>query len=225
VKKVFSKDIKFIIFLLITIFILIQANYLISIDFTTQIPSKISKLKGWNGIKIQKIKTVPNDEKKIKADCRILFDENFGFKNKNQIFILIRIVNQRHYIENDICKPHIVEDVLEHLKYLAITKQDENAAWALVFPEQHQGFDLEEALFETYDSEYLIQVIDKYKNLKQLINQKTKYSGITVSICFGIKFSEDKNIQLSTIINKLKKNSLIEFANEVETECKKVWLK
>ncbi|MDH5719579.1 MAG: hypothetical protein OEZ13_03065 [Spirochaetia bacterium] len=182
------------------------------------IPEKISELKNWRGIKILLDK---EDNKK----CSLIFPEKFGYKKEKEVYLLIRLINLRHFMEFDLCKPEIDKDGLNHLKYLAIQKQDKTAAWALLFPEEHQGFDLDGEALETYDSQYLVQIIDKFIQLKMLMHKKRTNADFATNICFGIRFTKDEKIDLTNILKKLKEKGLEKFAELVEEKCKEMWMK
>lgn len=100
-----------------------------------EIPAKKSALDGWQGIKVKKCGS---------ECCELVFPENFGLMNKQQLMILKELVSKN--IEHDVdCSMQVSTYALNQIRHLAVEKQDREAALMLLSPSQYNEFKLMES--------------------------------------------------------------------------------
>ncbi|MDH5717524.1 MAG: hypothetical protein OEZ22_07780 [Spirochaetia bacterium] len=177
-----------------------------------KLPKKVSELNGWHGIRLL--------HKDIVArKCRLVFTRNFGENTKEEVYLLIKLINLRFLIKEDICSIDLETEGLDHLLYLAIERQNKYAAWAILFPLEHQGFNLEGNVLDIYDVKYLLPVINYYEKLRFLLTSKKRKYSLIVNSCFATQLTNNEDMSLEKTVHHLKNNELEDFANLLFDEC------
>ncbi len=180
------------------------------------LPLKKSQFNGLYGISIKK-------GVRCRECCDLVFPESFGFSNKTEFEFLVNIINKDDKIKHDTdCVMPINYDVLDHIKFLAIKKQDKTAASLLVYPDGHGGLKLGGGeLDEIYADEYIRPVLEKYTKLEDVVSPKAM-GYIADKICLTwINPTIESNMNLKELIKTLRKKQLHDLANKIEITCKK----
>lgn len=178
-----------------------------------QIPAKKSALDGWQGIKV----------KKCGAECcELVFPDNFGLMNRQQLMTLKELVSKN--IEHDVdCSMQISTYALNQIRHLAVEKQDRDAAMMLLSPSEYNGFNLDGALAEEYAGEYQLAVLEGYKDLNAILD-KTISEDVSTSVCSWAEALGDKagSKRLKKLIPILKSQNYNELAGMLSEKCKAV---
>jgi len=180
---------------------------------TIQIPAKKSALDGWQGIKMKKCGS---------ACCELVFPENFGLKNKQQLLVLKDLVSKN--IEHDVdCSMQVSTYALNQIRSLAIKKQDRDAALMLLSPSQYGGFNLDGELAEEYAGEYQLAVLEGYQDLNAILD-KTILEDASTSVCSWAEVLGEKagSKRLKKLVPVLKSKNLNELAQMLTEKCKAV---
>lgn len=180
------------------------------------LPLKKSQFNGLYGISVKK-------GIRCRECCDLVFPESFGLSNKTEFEFLINIINKGDNIKHDTdCVMPIDYDVLDHIKFLAIKKQDKTAASFLVYPQGHGGVKLGGGeLEEIYADEYIRAVLEKYSKLEDVVSPKA-IEYIADKICSTwVNPTIESNMNLNELIKSLQKKRLQNLANKIETTCKK----
>ena len=178
-----------------------------------QIPVKKSALDGWQGIKVKKCGS---------ACCELVFPESFGLKDKRQLMALKALV--RANLEDDVnCSMQVSTYALNQIRYLAIEKQDRDAAIMLLSPSQYGGFNLDGELAEEYAGEYELAVLEKYHNLGSILN-KSISEDVSTSVCSWAEVlgEEAGSRRLKQLIPVLKSKNLNELNQMLSEKCRAV---
>lgn len=183
-----------------------------------KLPSKESKFDGLYGIKVKK-------GIRCEKCCDLVFPETFGLGNMRELRFLKEIVNHRPELEHDLnCVTGFWSyDTLDHFKYLAIVRQDKGAARMLLTPPAQSGFDLGGGeLDEVYPDKYIRPVVEKYKKLGELLNEKVIIY-VADELCFAwLNPVIESNMDLTKLTSDLRKRNLSVLAIKIELTCKKL---
>lgn len=188
-------------------------------DQAIQIPAKKSKLDGWQGIKVKKCGP---------ECCELVFPQNFGLMNKQQLLILKELVSKN--LEHDVdCAMQVSTDALNQIRYLAVKKQDRDAAFMLLSPSQYNSFNLDGELAEEYAGDYQLSVLEGYRDLNGILD-KTISDDVSTAVCTWAEVSGEKagSRRLKELIPALKsrnqknQNALAEMLSE---KCKAAIMK
>ncbi len=182
-----------------------------------KLPSKESKFDGLYGIKVKK-------GIRCEKCCDLVFPETFGLGNMQELQFLKDIVNRVRWVESDLdCATAWDYDTLDHFKYLATIRQDKEAARMLLTPPAHGGFDLGGGeLDEVYPDEYIRPVVENYKKLGELLNEKVM-TYVADELCFAwLNPVIESNMDLTKLLSDLRKRNLNVLASKIESTCKKL---
>ncbi len=185
-----------------------------------KLPAKKSQFDGLYGIRI-------DNGAKGEGPCRLVFPQTFGYRNAKQLNFLKRIVNHSVEIEHDVdCVMPVAYDALDHIRLLAIKKQDKAAARMLLYPPGHGGFELGGGeLEESYGEWYIIPVIEKYKKLGALLDNKTEKYVVHHTCLAWVDPNADPNLDINNVIKALNKRGLKSLASKIKTTCKEYEVK
>ena len=178
-----------------------------------QIPAKKSALDGWQGIKVKKCGS---------ACCELVFPERFGLKNKQQLIVLKDLVSKN--IEHDVdCSMQVSTYALNQIRFLAVEKQDRDAAMMLLSPSQYNGFNLDGELAEEYAGEYQLAVLEGYQDLNAILD-KTTSEDVSTAVCSWAEVLGEKagSARLKKLVPALKSKNLNELAQMLSEKCKAV---
>ncbi len=178
-----------------------------------QIPAKKSALDGWQEIKVKKCGS---------ACCELVFPESFGLKNKQQLLALKALVSTN--IEHDVdCSMQVSTYALNQIRYLAIEKQDRDAALMLLSPSQYGGFNLDGELAEEYAGEYELAVLEKYHDLGSILD-KSISEDVSTSVCSWAEVlgEEAGSKRLKKLLPVLKSKNLNELTQMLSEKCRAV---
>ena len=206
-KKSFNK---FIFLFLIGASSLFSDN-LENLMLEVRIPKKVSDLRGWYGISL-------SYESLLSSKCKITFPNKFGQK-KEEIYIIIKLINLRFIIDENVCTINLERDGLNHLKYLAIEKQNIYAAWAILFPIEHQGFNLEGHYMDIYDTDYLLPIFNQFNKIGLLLKSHERRRSLIVNVCFSTQLSSDESVSLEDTVQRLSKRGLNDYASVLYDKC------
>jgi hypothetical protein len=110
-------------------------------------------------------------------------------------------------------------DALGQIKYLAIERQDPNAALMLLNWSSQGGFNLDGELAEEYVGEYEIPVLMKFKRLSIILDDRIE-KNIARDICNWFGFNTDKKLYRKLVLT-LRKNKLDHLADKIVSKCGK----
>ena len=185
-------------------------------ETTLTLPAKTSQFNGLYGISIK-------EGARCKECCDLVFPESFGLAKRTELEFLVNIINKGDKIKHDMdCVMPLDSDVLDHIRFLAINKQDKMAASLLVYPGGHGGLKLGGGeLEETYADEYIRPVLEKYSKLEDVVSPKAmKY--IADKICLTwVNPTIESSMNLSELIKSLRKRQFQDLADKIEITCKK----
>ncbi len=180
-----------------------------------QMPKKKSELNGWQGLKIQK-----NGSKL----CTLIFPENYGLANNDELMVLRKLANSS--LDHDLdCVLQVNSAALNQIKFLAVKKDDVNAASMLLNPEKYGGVELDGELAEEYAGEYQLPVLEKSNNLNIILKDAETAEQVSDSLCSWVETlgeKEDKNRVKKVMLN-LRKEKLSQFANMLSSKCGRVF--
>ncbi|MDH5719293.1 MAG: hypothetical protein OEZ13_01605 [Spirochaetia bacterium] len=176
-----------------------------------KIPEKVSDLRGWYGLTL-------SYEGLFSNKCKITFPKNFGNKKK-EIYIIIKLINLRFIIEENVCSINLERDGLDHLKYLALEKHNGYAAWAILFPLEHQGFNLEGHYMDIYDTDYLLPVFNQFQQIKGLLNSYDRRRMLLINVCFSTQLSSDETVSLQDTVSRLIERGVKDYASLLYEKC------
>lgn len=153
----------------------------------------------------------------IGKKCNIVFSNKFGSTKKNLEYLLL-ILARNHVIKNDIdCNTDIRIDVLTYVKYLAIIKQQREAASFMLF--KFTEFNLDGELAEFYAQDYLVPVLSGYKDLDELLsNKKANWDLLTKELCISSE-SPHTSFSLSKLVDLLKKKKSFDLVRAIKKNC------
>lgn len=180
---------------------------------TLLIPAKKSALDGWQGIRVKKCGP---------ACCELMFPENFGLNNKQQLSALKDLVSK--YIEHDVdCMMQVAYDALKQMRFLAAEKQDRDAAMMLLSPSRYGGFNLDGELAEEYAGGYQLTVLEKYRDLGSVLDKNIS-DDVSTSVCSWAEVlgEEAGSKRLKKLVPVLKSKNLNELAQMLSEKCKAV---
>jgi hypothetical protein len=178
-----------------------------------QIPAKKSMLAGWHGIKVKKCGS---------ECCELVFPENYGLMNKQQLMTLKELVSKN--IEHDVdCSMQVSTYALNQIRHLAVEKQDRDAAMMLLSPSQYNGFNLDGELAEEYAGEYQLAVLEGYQSLNSILD-KTISEDVSTSVCSWVEVLGEKAgaKRLRKLVPVLKSKNLGDLAQMLSEKCKAV---
>jgi len=178
-----------------------------------QIPANKSGLDGWQGVKVKKCGP---------ECCELVFPRDFGLMNKQQLMILKELVSKN--LEHDVdCSMQVSTDALNQIRYLAVEKQDRDAAMMLLSPSEYNGFNLDGELAEEYAGEYQLAVLEGYKDLNTILD-KTISEDVSTSVCSWAEVLGEKagSKRLKKLIPILKSQNHNELAGMLSEKCKAV---
>jgi len=176
-----------------------------------QMPKKKSELNGWQEIKIKKER--PNV-------CTLIFPKNYGMANKEQLMVLWGLANAT--LDHDVdCELQVKYDALNQIRFLAVDKQDIEAATMLLNPNSYGGFDLDGELAEEYAGEYQLPVLEKNSKLKILLENKEIAKQLSDSLCSWVEVLGEKEgrSRVKKLVQHLKKESFTQFAGTLSSKC------
>ncbi len=177
---------------------------------SVHIPKKKSALDGWQGVKVRKCGA---------KCCELVFPENFGLKNKNQLMALRELVNAD--LDQDVdCMMLVNKDTLNQIKFLATEKQDSDAAKMLLSPQSYGGFNLDGELAEEFVGEYQLSVLEKFKNLHSILDKNVE-EDLSVSICSWVEVlgEEAGQKRVKKLLRDLKSKDFSAFAGMISEKC------
>lgn len=178
-----------------------------------QLPKKKSELNGWQGLTIKKEGT---------GLCKLVFPENYGMANKEQLMVLRELANATLVHDID-CVLQVNYAALDQIKLLAVDKQDVDAAAMLINPEGYGGFELDGELAEEYAGEYQLPILEKCSNLTNLLENKQVNEQLSDSLCSWVETLEEKEgrNRVNNLVQHLKKEKLFLFTNMLSLKCGK----
>lgn len=179
----------------------------------TQLPKKKSELNGWQGLKIYK---------EGAELCKLVFPENYGMANKEQLMVLREMANAT--LDHDIdCVLQVNYAALDQIKLLAVDKQDADAAAMLINPKSYGGFELDGELAEEYAGEYQLPVLEKSRNLTTFLENKQVAEQLSDSLCSWVETLGEKEgrNRVKNLVQRLKKEKFLLFANMLSSKCGK----
>ena len=179
-----------------------------------KIPRKTSQLNGWQGVMIKYGTTCPDC-------CDLVFPGNFGGADKKQLQVLIKLVRNGTKIDDVDCMRPVQYYALRHLLQLAVVRQDAGAALSLLSPSAHGGFNLDGEVAEEYAGEYQLRVLEKFKDLRPLLNIKREQE-LADSICSWLEVLGEKSdrIRVKRVISRLQTEGFSQFAALFSKRCK-----
>lgn len=180
-----------------------------------QIPKKKSELNGWQGLKIKK--EGPNL-------CALVFPENYGMANKEQLMVLRGLANAN--LDHDLdCVLQVNYAALNQIRFLAVEKQDADAATMLLNPKSYGGFELDGELAEEYAGEYQLPVLEKNRTLKALLEDKEIAEQLSDSLCSWVEVLGEKEgrSRVKKLVQRLKQESLTQFTDMLSSKCGRVF--
>lgn len=174
------------------------------------IPSKKSKLNGWNGIKI--VKCGPKC-------CELQFPDDFGFNNVEQLMILRGLVNQS--FEHDVdCMLLVNVDALDQIKIIATKKQDADAARMLLLPKKFGGFALDGEVASEYPGAYQLTVMEKFTDLPSILDEGDQ-AAVSTAVCSWLEvLGEKQDVErVKKLIVRLKSIKMELLAHNLSVKC------
>ncbi|HAK59695.1 MAG TPA: hypothetical protein DCO77_04840 [Nitrospiraceae bacterium] len=179
-----------------------------------KIPRKTSQLNGWQGITIKYGTTCPDC-------CDLVFPGDFGHADKKKLQVIIKLVRSGTKIDDVDCMRPVQYYALRHLLQLAVVKQDAGAALSLLSPSAHGGFNLDGEVAEEYAGEYQLRVLEKFKDLRPLLNVKLEEE-LSDSICSWLEVLGEKSdrIRVKRVISRLQSEGFSQFAALFSKRCK-----
>ncbi len=174
----------------------------------TDIPDQVSALEGWNGIKL-----VTGQEC---GDCyHVRFPLTFG-QTEDQLQLLIELGNQQQQLEYDMeGRFTLQEDILRHLKYMAVNQKSQQAALALLYPYDH-GLEFEADTMDRLDVDYVIPMLEAYQDLGGLISSNI-YPDLAQRLCVSMGRARDFRI-FSLAAERLEMENP-DLLNEIQARC------
>ncbi len=180
-----------------------------------EMPKKKSELHGWQGLKIKK--EGPNL-------CALVFPENYGLANKEQLMVLRGLANAT--LDHDLdCVLQVNYAALNQIRFLAVEKQDVDAATMLLNPKSYGGFELDGELAEEYAGEYQLPVLEKNSTLKALLEDKEIAEQLSDSLCSWVEVLGEKEgrSRVKKLVQRLKKENLTQFTDTLSSKCGRVF--
>lgn len=178
-----------------------------------QMPKKKSELSGWQGLKI--MKEGPDL-------CTVVFPESYGMANKDQLTTLRDLANANLSHDLD-CELQVNYAALNQIRFLAVERQDFEAATMLLNPKSYGGFELDGELAEEYAGEYQLPVLERNGKLQALLENKEIAEQLSDSLCSWVEVLGEKEgrNRVKKLVQRLKKENLLQFTNLLSSKCGK----
>lgn len=164
-------------------------------------PTTISAMDGWHGLRVTKSTVYGQPQ------CNLKFPRRFG-QTPEERRLLTYVVSQNMQINEqaDCDTILLLYKALDQLRSLAMQEQDRNAAYLIL----HSGasdmpFNLDGEVAEAYFESYMLPVLEKYRNLRSVLDDKTE-TDISKDICADVGWwKEVKNVKAIKRIQRLTK--------------------
>lgn len=181
-------------------------------DKVISLPDKKSEFNGWQGTKIKR-----GGDCGPKC-CAIIFPKDFGYGDKAQLNLLKRLVINANNIVHDVdCWMPIDYFTLNQIRYLALERQDVDAALLLVDRLNHQELKLDGELEAEYSGEYELPVLEKFKDIKSIISEKNA-SLLSDSVCaWAVPRNELRRI--NKLVDHLSLEGMNKISNLIKKKC------
>lgn len=179
-----------------------------------QMPKKKSELNGWQGLKIKSEGPVL---------CKLIFPENYGLTNNEELMVLRKLANSN--LDQDLdCVLQVNSSALNQIRFLAVKKDDVNAASMLLNPNKFGGFELDGELAEEYAGEYQLPVLEKSNNLNAILKDTETAEQLSDSLCSWVETLGEKEDQkrLKKVMLNLRKAKLSQLSNMLSSKCGRV---
>lgn len=183
-----------------------------AIAATTDWPSTVTGLNGWNGMKLVKGIRCP-------VCYSLIIPRTFGLKNERELGTLIELPKRRVSMQYDLDGPLFDDsDVLDHLLRLALDHGYAPAARVILNPEKYDmliGVETSEEIVGTH----VIPLIRGYSDLNALVD-KGEYERLARHVCGWSAQKYDFRVA-NSLVADLTKHQHLPFATVLSATCNK----
>jgi hypothetical protein len=129
-----------------------------------EFPTKSSEFDGWRGVTIKR-------GVRCEGCCDLVYPRNFGLNNPEELRLLVKIVGAVE-IEHDLddCMMPRAEDTLDHLLGLAVERQDQGAARAILEANTAGGMEVSGGeVGEIFAARYVIPTLHGFSGIGRML--------------------------------------------------------